>query len=99
MLDLLSIGVERRRILNYVWNTSGRKLFAGDLSNIAKEVKDKLREVPEKRAEQLLEELRGELFFLYTKVFERNANFINILKTNDLRLCLQSSRDGDKAEW
>lgn len=58
VLDLLSIGVERRRILNYVWNTTGRKLFAVDLSNIAKDIKDTPREVSDKKAEELLEKLR-----------------------------------------
>jgi len=73
VLDLLSIGVERRRILNYVWNTSGRKLFAGDLSNIAKDIKDKLREVPEQRAEHLLEQLRGEVVLLCIIIFVSNV--------------------------
>ncbi|XP_034235098.1 uncharacterized protein LOC117641688 isoform X2 [Thrips palmi] len=58
VLDLLSIGVERRRILNYVWATSGKKLFAGDLSNIAKSIKDTLRAVSSERAEHLLEQLK-----------------------------------------
>ena len=60
VLDLLSLGVERRRILNYVWVTTGRKLFSGDLTNIAKDVKDSPRAVPEDRASTLMERLKSE---------------------------------------
>lgn len=57
VLDLLALGVERRRILNYAWITTGRKLFSGDLANLAKDLKDQPREVSTERVNALLNHL------------------------------------------
>lgn len=59
VLDLMALGVERRRILNYVWITTGRKLFSGDLTNIAKDVKDQPRTISDERRDTLLENLKA----------------------------------------
>ncbi|KAK3920244.1 Zinc finger SWIM domain-containing protein 3 [Frankliniella fusca] len=58
VLDLLSLGVERRRVLNYVWLSTGRRMFSGDLANLAKDLKDNPREVSSARADVLLERFK-----------------------------------------
>lgn len=59
VLDLLAAGVERRRILNYAWTCTGRKLLSGDLANLAKTLKTDPREVSEERSAALLEHLEA----------------------------------------
>ncbi|XP_026277436.1 uncharacterized protein LOC113205873 [Frankliniella occidentalis] len=58
VLDLLSLGVERRRVLNYVWLSTGRRMFSGDLANLAKDLKDNPRDVSSERADVLLAQFK-----------------------------------------
>lgn len=58
VLDLLLLGIDRRRIRNYVRLCTGRVMLTGDLANLAKFIRQNHREVTNSRAEQLLEHVK-----------------------------------------
>lgn len=66
VLDLLTLGIDRRRIRNYVRICTGRVMLTGDLANLAKYGRQNPREVSNDRAEQLLEHVKCkfEIFML-----------------------------------
>lgn len=63
-LDLLTLGIDRRRIRNYVRICTGRVMLTGDLANLAKFIRQNPREVSNDRAEQLLEHVKCKYMWL-----------------------------------
>ncbi|XP_034233726.1 uncharacterized protein LOC117640878 [Thrips palmi] len=58
VLDLLLLGIDRRRIRNYVRICTGRVMLTGDLANLAKYIRQNPRHLSTARAEQLLEHVK-----------------------------------------